>query len=303
MNPFEIIRPTVARDLEAPAAPVRLDPGDADAARRDPPYVLSDELATAINVALTLDQPLLVTGEPGCGKTTLAWAVARQLGTDVLPFHVKSTSTARDLFYTVDSLRRFHDASAGVDAARDASNYLAYQALGEAIRSERSLVVLIDEIDKAPRDFPNDLLNEIDRMEFQVPEVSPPLSFRQSVRHFVLVTSNSERRLPMPFLRRCVYAHVDFPTDEALRRIVALHVPEPSDAFVAVAVRRFLELRTVPGLVKRPATSELIGWVRVLQRMEVAEETLEAAKLGDMPAIHALVKMLDDLEAIRSKSR
>jgi MoxR-like ATPase len=230
----------------------------------------------------------------------LAWAVAAQLGCRVLEFHTKSTSTARDLLYQVDSLRRFHDASTRDARARDAGAYLAYRALGEAIRSPATTVVLIDEIDKAPRDFPNDLLNELDRMAFEVPEVDPPLRFCAGVRHFVLITSNSERRLPMPFLRRCVYAHVEFPDAATLARIVELHCGPPARTLAAFAVRRFLELRAMPGLVKPPATGELIAWVRVLQRIGVDERVLERSGPRGLPALETLIKMVDDLRVVRA---
>lgn len=298
-KPFDIIRPS-AEAFVKPAEPITLD---VTRVRRDDPfgpYVLSPQLATTVNVALALDQPLLVTGEPGCGKTALAWAVAAQLGCRVLEFHTKSTSTARDLLYQVDSLRRFHDASTGDASAKDAGKYLAYRALGEAIRSPATTVVLIDEIDKAPRDFPNDLLNELDQMEFEVPDVEPPLRFRATAKHFVLITSNSERRLPMPFLRRCVYAHVEFPDSETLTRIVDLHCGAPAKSFAALAVRRFLELRATDGLVKTPATGELIAWVRVLQRMGIDESQLAATPIGELPALETLIKMIDDLRTVRA---
>jgi MoxR-like ATPase len=299
-RPFEIIRPS-SEPLSRPAQSVSLELDTTGRRGDDPygPYVLSPRLATTINVALALGQPLLVTGEPGCGKTALAWAVAAQLGCPVLEFHTKSTSAARDLLYQVDSLRRFHDASAGDASARDAMRYLAYRALGEAIRSPTTTVVLIDEIDKAPRDFPNDLLNELDRMTFEVPEVEPPLKYRAAAKHFVLITSNSERRLPVPFLRRCVYAHVEFPGAETLAQIVRLHCSAPAPSFVASAVRRFLELRATPGLAKTPATGELIAWVRVLQRMGIREDQLNTAPHGELPAIETLLKTFDDFRAVR----
>ena len=298
-TPFDIIRPSSDTTIP-PVAPVTLDALPLREDNPFGPYVLSPELAATVNVALALDQPLLVTGEPGCGKTALAWAVAAQLGCRVLEFHTKSTSTARDLLYQVDSLRRFHDASTGDARARDASAYLAYRALGEAIRSPTTTVVLIDEIDKAPRDFPNDLLNELDRKAFEVPEVDPPLRFRASARHFVLITSNSERRLPTPFLRRCVYAHVEFPDARTLARIVELHCGQPARTLIALAVRRFLELRATPGLVKTPATGELIAWVRVLQRFDINERALDLAAPRELPALETLIKMVDDLRTVRA---
>jgi len=247
---------------------------------------------------IQLDQPLLVTGEPGCGKTALAWEVAAQLGCRVLEFHTKSTSVARDLLYQVDSLRRFHDASTGDASAKDAGKYLAYRALGEAIRSPTTVVVLIDEIDKAARDFPNDLLNELDQMEFEVPDVEPPLRFRANAKHFILITSNSERRLPMPFLRRCVYAHVKFPDAETLAKIVDLHCGSPARSFVALAVHRFLELRETEGLAKPPTTGELIAWVRILQRMGIDEKLLASTPISVIPGLELLIKMVDDLRIL-----
>lgn len=296
---FDIIRPS-SEPAVTPVQPISL--AVTRPSRDDPfgPYVLSPQLATTVNVALALDQPLLVTGEPGCGKTALAWAVAAQLGCQVLEFHTKSTSTARDLLYQVDSLRRFYDASVRDPNARDANRYLTYRALGEAIRSPVTTVVLIDEIDKAPRDFPNDLLHEIDRMGFEIPEVEPPLRFHAKAKHFVLITSNSERRLPMPFLRRCVYAHVEFPDAGTLTKIVELHCGRPSKSFAALAVRRFLELRAVTGLTKIPATSELIAWMRVLQRIGIDEVRLAKASINEMPALESLIKMVDDLRIVRA---
>src|SRR6185503_1576835 len=284
---LDIIRPNNGA-MVAPAAPINLEVPRPRRGGPFGPYVLSPQLAATVNVAIALDQPLLVTGEPGCGKTALAWAVAAQLGCDVLEFHTKSTSTARDLLYQVDSLRRFHDASIGESSAKDAAKYLAYRALGQAIRSPTTKVVLIDEIDKAPRDFPNDLLNELDQMEFEVPDVEPRLAFRALAKHFVLITSNSERRLPMPFLRRCVYAHIDFPDAETLTRIVTLHCGTPARSFAALAVRRFLELRATDGLVKVPATSELIAWVRILHRLGIDETQLASLPLGELPALETL---------------
>ena len=304
MKPFEVVRETATGKLAAPTAPVSIEAESRDVERRFGPYVLSNELATAVNVALCLGQPLLVTGEPGCGKTALAWAIAEQLGTSVLEFHTKSTSVAKDLLYTFDTLRRFHDASAGLAESRDAARYVSYQALGEAIRSEKTTVVLIDEIDKAPRDFPNDLLHELDQMEFTVQELSPPVRFVRKAKHFVLITSNSERRLPLPFLRRCVYAHLEFPNGEMLSRIVALHVDRavPS-SFVAMAVRRFLELRKVERLAKPPATGELVGWVRVLERMGVDEKTIVSAPLDRLPALEAMVKTQGDRARVAERAR
>lgn len=301
--PFDVIKPTAAGLVPPASAPLKLDLEPVDATAPFGPYVISPDLATSINVALALNQPLLVTGEPGCGKTSLAWAVSRQLGTQVYEFHTKSTSTAKDLLYTVDTLRRFHDASAGAAEAHDVSRYIQYQALGRAIMSDGTIVVLIDEIDKAPRDFPNDLLNEIDRMRFTVDELTPPVTWESKVRHFVLITSNSERRLPLPFLRRCVYTHIEFPDEDALNRIVTLHTEKLSlsKSFVACAVRRFLEIRRIGQLGKPPATGELITWVRVIHRMGISESQLDKLAPDRLPALETMIKLLDDWKIIKEK--
>ncbi len=264
-------------------------------------YLFSEELATAANVALHLGRPLLVTGEPGTGKTALAWGIASQLGAgEVLEFHAKSTSVARDLLYTVDNMRRFYDAQVHEAEARDASHYVSYEALGLAILSDSTRVVLIDEVDKAPRDFPNDLLNEIDRMRFSVPELGRTHEAR--ARHFLVITSNSERRLPAPFLRRCVYHHIDFPEPPLLRRIVERHTAELelSRGFLQMVVDRFFEIRAVEGLAKPPSTDELVSWVRVLVAMGIDKDALMAAERpADLPALQTMLKLHDDLRLVR----
>ncbi len=302
-QPFDLIKPAGIHKLPKPETPVVLDLPESWSKENEGVYHLTDELATVINVALALDQPLLVTGEPGCGKTTLAWAVARQLGASVLEFHTKSTSVARDLFYTFDAVGRFHDASVGDAGARDAARYVYYQALGEAFRSDRSHVVLIDEIDKAPRDFPNDLLNELDRKEFRVPEITPPLVFRQQVRHFILVTSNSERRLPAPFLRRTLYYHIPYPSASELEDILAMHTSDLqiSDSFVRLAVDRFMRLRAVEDLSRKPATGEFIGWVRALHALRLTEEDIDVP-VAQLPAREVLVKIREDSERLSLES-
>jgi MoxR-like ATPase len=266
-------------------------------------YLFSDELATAANVALHLGRPLLVTGEPGTGKTALAWGLARQLGAgEVLEFHAKSTSVGRDLLYTVDSMRRFYDAQIQSDRAQRAEDYLTYQALGRAIRSDRTRVVLIDEIDKAPRDFPNDLLDEIQRMRFSVAELNQ--TFEASCRHFVVITSNSERRLPAPFLRRCVYHHIPFPDPALLGRILTHHMAglRLSESFLGLVVERFFAIRDVEGLVKPPSTDELLAWTRVLVAMGFGEAELAGATSpADLPALQTLLKLRDDLDLVRAR--
>lgn len=301
MNTFDIIRPgALARP---PAEAVQLSRAQGERTASFHRYVFSDALATAVNVAIHLNRPILVTGEPGTGKTALAWGIAAQLGVErVLEFHARSTSVARDLLYTVDTLRRFYDANVRAARAEDPAAYVHYQALGEAIRADRTQVVLIDEVDKAPRDFPNDLLNELDRMSFSVPEIGPDVRFTARVNHVVVITSNSERQLPPAFLRRCVYHHIEFPDGERLAEIVRLHTADlsPPSGFVAQVVRRFVQLRAVEGLEKAPSTDELIAWTRVLLAMGVDPARIgDGVDLGALPALQALVKVSDDLRLVR----
>lgn len=262
----------------------------------DRPYLMSDALAEAVNVALHLDRPLLVTGEPGTGKTALAWGVARQLGCDeVLEYRVRSTSTAESLLFEIDHLSRLHDANRGTLEALPYQSYLRWGPLGRAIRSARTEVVLIDEIDQAPRDFPNDLLHELDRMTFWVPELKR--AFHAQARHAVIITTNGERPLPPAFLRRCVHHHIEFPRPSTLDRIVALHTTDltVSEALRARAVACLDAVRAVPGLTKAPATDELIAWVRVLTALGIDAEALGGALgLDALPALGVLVKAQAD---------
>ncbi len=262
-------------------------------------YLADAELRDAVNAALAVGRPLLVTGEAGTGKTVLAESIAAELELgQVAKFVVRSDSRGRDLLYTFDNLRRFYDAQVQDPQARERGAYIEYGPLAEAIRSETQRVVLIDEIDKAPRDFPNDLLDVLDRMVLHVPE----LDLREEAKHrpIVVITSNRESQLPDPFLRRCVFHYIAFPSPERLGEILAqrLRGLELGDALRDRMVERFLELREIDGLEKKPATGELLMWARVLIGAGVSLETLQQ-ELAQLPHLGALLKSHEDVLRVR----
>jgi MoxR-like ATPase len=268
-------------------------------------YLADDALVNSVNTALAVERPLLVTGEPGTGKTMLAWSVAGELGMgDVLEFHTASDNRAADALYLVDNMRRFYDAQVPDPRAADIGNYIQWRALGTAIRASGQRVVLIDEIDKAPRDFPNDLLDVIDQMEFDVPELGKSFRYQGPSKPIVIITSNIERQLPLPFLRRCVFHRIEFPNDTALRKILHERLGELPERLVSVAIKRFLDLRAYgERLEKAPSTSELIMWTKVLKIAGVNPDKLEQYDLADLPHLGAVIKTEADERLLKGQAR
>ena len=254
-------------------------------------YLTSSALESAVNCALALERPLLVRGEPGTGKTQLAEAIAAGLGLPLIHWPVKSTTRAQDGLYVYDTVQRLYDSRFGEGDVKDIRRYIKHGPLGKAFAAEERVVLLIDEVDKADLEFPNDLLHELDRMRFVVGETGDEIAARK--RPVVIITSNAEKELPDAFLRRCVFHFIEFPDKELMARIVRVHHPDLDPRLLAEALRAFYAIRDTEGLRKRPSTSELIDWIAVLRRAGVASVELEAG----MPFLGALLKREQDLIA------
>ena len=254
-------------------------------------YLTSPELESAVNCALALERPLLVRGEPGTGKTQLAEALARALGLSLIHWPVKSTTKAQDGLYVYDTVQRLYDSRFGDGDVRDIRRYIKLGPLGEAFAARDRRVVLIDEVDKADLEFPNDLLHELDRMRFRVAETGDEVVARE--RPVVIITSNAEKELPDAFLRRCVFHFIEFPDKELMTRIVRVHHPDLDDGLLEQTLRAFYAVRDLDGLRKRPSTSELIDWIAVLRRAGIASVELDEG----LPFLGALLKREQDLLA------
>ena len=258
-------------------------------------YVVTDDLKVAVNAAITLERPLLVQGEPGTGKTVLALEIARSLAAPLLEWHIKSTTKALQGLYEYDAVSRLRDSQLGDERVKDVKNYIKRGKLWEAFTHEKRPVLLIDEIDKADIEFPNDLLLELDRMEFFVYETGE--NIKAKLRPIVMITSNNEKELPDAFLRRCFFHYIKFPDHETMTRIVDVHFPSIKKRLVEEALRIFFEVREVPGLKKKPSTSELLDWLKLLLNEDMTPEMLrerDPRKL--IPPLHgALLKNEQDV--------
>jgi MoxR-like ATPase len=258
-------------------------------------YVATQDLMMAVNAAVTLGRPLLVKGEPGTGKTQLAEEVARSLGRPLYRWHIKSTTKAQQGLYEYDAVSRLRDSQLGDAKVHDIANYIVKGRLWEAFESEVQPVLLVDEIDKADIEFPNDLLHELDRMEFYVYETRQWVKARN--RPIIIITSNNEKELPDAFLRRCFFHYIRFPDPETMERIVRVHYPDLKRELLSEALRSFFELREVPGLKKKPSTSELLDWLKLLLAEDIPPEALRTddAKNAIPPLYGALLKNEQDV--------
>ncbi len=258
-------------------------------------YVATDDLKVAVNAAATLRRPLLIKGEPGTGKTVLAQEVADAFGMRLIEWHIKSTTKAQQGLYEYDAVSRLRDSQLGDEKVKDIKNYIKRGKLWEAFESDETPVLLIDEIDKADIEFPNDLLLELDRMEFHVYETGETI--RAKNRPIVIITSNNEKELPDAFLRRCFFHFIKFPDKETMKDIIAVHYPDIQQALVREALNIFFDIREVPGLKKKPSTSELLDWLKLLMAEELPLDVLKSKDPSKLiPPLHgALLKNEQDV--------
>ena len=258
-------------------------------------YVASEELLASVNVAIALKKPLLIKGEPGTGKTMLAEAVANSLGKKLLIWNIKSTTKAQEGLYMYDTIQRLYDGQFGEEGVDDIAKYIKLGKLGEAFESDEQVILLIDEIDKADLEFPNDLLWELDQMEFYIHETKRTVKAKN--RPIVIITSNAEKELPDAFLRRCIFHYIDFPNLELMEEIVRTHYPNVEDNLLKNAMQVFYDIRTIRDIRKKPSTSELIDWINALQIGGISADELRAK----LPFLGVVVKKDEDLEAVRQE--
>lgn len=259
-------------------------------------YVASKELLAGVNVAIALKKPLLIKGEPGTGKTMLAQAVAESLGKKLVIWNIKSTTKAQEGLYVYDTIQRLYDGQFGEEGVDDIARYIKLGKLGEAFDSDEQVVLLIDEIDKADLEFPNDLLWELDQMEFYIHETKRTVKAKH--RPIVIITSNAEKELPDAFLRRCIFHYIDFPNAELMEEIVRTHYPDVEDKLLKDAMEVFYWIRSIKDIRKKPSTSELIDWINALQIGGIPTDRLKE----ELPFIGVVVKKDEDLETLRHRT-
>ena len=260
-------------------------------------YVASTELMNSVNIAMALKKPLLIKGEPGTGKTMLAEAISESLGMDLIIWNIKSTTKAQDGLYVYDTVQRLYDSQFGEGNVADIKKYIKLGKVGEAFASEKQVVLLIDEIDKADLEFPNDLLWELDKMEFYIPETKETV--KANHRPIVIITSNAEKELPDAFLRRCIFHFIEFPNADAMYEIVNMHYPDIDKKLLDQAMEAFYWIRSLNDLQKKPSTSELLDWLQAMVLGGIAPETI----MQDFPFIGTLLKKNQDIDSFNSIKR
>ena len=256
-------------------------------------YVASEELLRAANIAMVLQKPLLIKGEPGTGKTKLAEAIAQAANKKLIIWNIKSTTKAQDGLYVYDVVQRLYDSQFGGEGVDDIEKYVKLGKLGEAFTAEEQVILLIDEIDKADLEFPNDLLWELDRMEFHIPETGRTV--RAKHRPVVIITSNAEKELPDAFLRRCVFHYIDFPDKTLMEQIVRVHYPDIDDALLTQVLEAFYKIRNLPQIKKKPSTSEILDWILALQHGGVDVDRI----VKEVPYVGVLLKKNEDTDSLR----